>query len=125
MNTLPFAPQLYSVRDHMERDSRKRFAVKKAGFDRRTRGGPRGWLDAFAELLADVGLVAVSAHFLRRLPRGLRCGSGLQPWAHEAVIPWLDPSDDRTLARTRRHTQRFRRPLSRRASARLPQPTMS
>lgn len=99
MNTLPFALQLYSVRDHMERDPAEALrGVKKAGFDHVELAGTAGMApDAFAELLADVGLVAVSAHIpyddcredFDAVLAGLQA-LGLS----EAVIPWLDPSDD-------------------------------
>lgn len=99
MDTLPFALQLYSVRDHLDRDPAATLrAVKQAGYDHVELAGTAGLAPAaFAGLLADTGLTAISAHVPYEA-----CQAGLDAVINdlralgirEAVVPWLDPSDD-------------------------------
>lgn len=64
MGTLPYALQLYTVRDHMAKDPRGTLEqVKKAGYDCVELAGTAGMTPAdFSKVLADVGLRPISCH---------------------------------------------------------------
>lgn len=64
MGSLPFALQLYSVRDHMEKDAAATLKqVKEAGYDFVETAGTAGKTAAeFRQILDDCGLAAVSCH---------------------------------------------------------------
>ncbi|MDX9973280.1 MAG: sugar phosphate isomerase/epimerase [FCB group bacterium] len=94
MPAIPFALQLYSVRDHMNTDPVATLkAVKAAGYDHVEVVGRAGYPPrAFRQLLNDCGLTPVSAHVgLKDIEKDLRaiCDS-----AHTLEIPYLVFSGD-------------------------------
>lgn len=106
MPELPFALQLYSVRDHLERDPALTLRqVKAAGYDYVELAGTAGLEpEAYLELLDNAGLKAVSAHFpyqagLEAFDTVVR---GLQAFGlTHAVVPWLEASQDLAVWRER------------------------
>jgi sugar phosphate isomerase/epimerase len=106
MHTKPFALQLYSVRDHLDRDPAWTLRrVKAAGYDYVELAGTAGLEpEPFRELLDNAGLEAVSGHFPYEmgLHRFDAVVSGLQAFGLSlAVIPWLEPSHDLAVWRER------------------------
>jgi len=96
MYRYPFALQLYSVRDHLEKDPLETLkAVRQCGYDAVELAGTAG-LPAreFKKLLDAAGLVAISAHIsyaemtenTEAVLQDLRLFS-----APFAVVPWIDP----------------------------------
>ncbi|HEX73391.1 MAG TPA: sugar phosphate isomerase/epimerase [Candidatus Hydrogenedentes bacterium] len=96
MAMLPFALQLYSVRDHLERDSEGALAkVKAMGYDHVEIAGTSGKsADEYKAMLDRIGLNPISMHVgydaltgnLDAVIADLRT-FGL----HFAVVPWLGP----------------------------------
>lgn len=103
MARLPFALQLYSIREALQDDPRAALArVKEIGYDHVELAGTAGLNeDAFKKLLEDNGLSAVSAHVPFESCRGdldaavAGCVSLGVSWA---VIPWLSGEENKTAA---------------------------
>ncbi len=97
MNPVPFALQLYSVRDVLEKDLRGGLRqVKAAGYDCVETAGTYG-MDApgFRSLLDECGLRAISAHMdletvTRRTPEAIAQAHALG--VRYVVMPWTDPA---------------------------------